>query len=144
MLLEVDPDIDLGQNWTGTGGEVSEKTTIEVKTNAQNGYNLMISLSGNTATSSAVLDGQTLTGSQISSSSGDRITNENNFAFALNASGSTTVTNFVNTPTQVIGAGSSGATNSFIDYIYYYLNINYTTPADTYLGTVTYTAVGQF
>lgn len=144
VILNVDPDIDLGQNWVGTGGEVTEKTVVEVKTNAQNGYNLMIELSGNTATGSAVLDGETLTGSQITSTSGDRVTNENNFTFALNASGSTTVTNFVNTATQISGAGSSGATNSYIDTIFYYLNIDYSTPADTYKGTITYTAMGQF
>jgi len=144
VLLEVDPDVQLGQNWTGTGGAVSEKTEVEVKTNAQNGYNLMISLAGNTATGSAVLDGQTLTGSQISSTSGSRVTVENNFTFGLNTGSAATVTAFQSTATQVSAAGSATATNSYIDNIFYYLNIDYTTPSDTYMGTVTYTAVGQF
>jgi hypothetical protein len=144
VALSVDPDVQLGQNWIGTGGTVMENTAVEVKTNADGGYNLLISLAGNTATGSAVLDGQTLTGSQITSSSGNRVTAENNFSFALNSSGSTSVTEFQNSATQVSGAGTVNPTNSWTDLIYYYLNVDYTTPADTYLGTVTYTAVGEF
>ena len=144
VLLSVDPDVQLGQNWDGTGGAVTEKTDVTVKTNAQSGYNLMISLAGNTATGSAVLDGTTNTGNQITSSSGNRVSVENNFSFAVNSGSTATGTAFTNSATQVSGAGTSAPTNSFVDEIFYYLNIDYTTPSDTYQGTVTYTAVGQF
>ena len=107
VTLDVDPDIQLGQNWAGTGGIVSESTAVEVKTNADNGYNLMISLAGNTATGSAVLDGSGTTSNQISSSTGDRVTTENNFAFKLANSGATTVDNFTNSSTTVPSAGNS-------------------------------------
>ena len=61
----------------------------------------MISLVGNTATGTAVLDGQTLTGSQIASTSGNRVSTENNFSFAVNTGTAATVTNFTNTPLSV-------------------------------------------
>lgn len=81
--LVVDPDTQLGQNWVGTDGAVSERSEVEVKTNAFNGYSLLIELAGNTATGSAVLDGSGVTSSQIGSTSGSRVTTENNFGFAL-------------------------------------------------------------
>ena len=123
---------------------MTEKTDVTVMTNAESGYNLMISLAGNTATGSAVLDGTTDTGNTITSTTADRVDEENNFTFALNSGSTGTGTNFLNTSTQVSGAGTSAPTNSYLDSIYYFLNIDYTTPSDTYLGTVTYTAVGQF
>ena len=144
VALSVDPDVQLGQNWDGTGGVVTEKTAVEVKTNAIGGYDLLISLAGNTATGSAVLDGTTNTGNQITSSSGDRVATENNFSFATNSGSLVNGTAFTNSATTITGAGTSAPTNTKIDDIFYYLNVDYETPADVYRGTITYTAVGQF
>ena len=144
VALQVDPDVQLGQNWAGTGGVVTEKSAVEVKTNANNGYSLLIKLAGNTATGSAVLDGSGTSANQITSSTGNRVTTENNFAFKLTNSGATTVDDFTNASTAISGAGLSSPTNTNIDNIYYYLNVDYTTPSDDYKGTVTYTAVGSF
>ena len=144
VALQVDPDVQLGQNWTGTSGLVTEKSAVEVKTNANNGYSLMIKLAGNTATGSAVLDGSGTSANQITSSTGNRVTTENNFAFKLTNSGSSTVDNFTNSSTTISGAGLSSPTNANTDNVYYYLNVDYTTPSDDYKGTVTYTAVGSF
>ncbi len=144
VLLEVDPDVQLGQNWSGTGGAVSEQTEVTVKTNARSGYKLMLSLAGYTNSGSAVLDGTTNTGNTITSLTGDRVSTENNFSFARGTGTLATGMAFSSTATELIGAGSSGPTNAFLDRIFYYLNIDYTTPSDTYKGTVTYTAVGQF
>jgi hypothetical protein len=144
VMLSVDPDVQLGQNWNGTGGVVSEKTDLTVKTNAQSGYSLLIKLAGRTATGSAVLDGTTNTGNSITSSNGDRVATENNFAFALASGSALTVTAFTNADTPISGAGISNPTNSNTESIYYYLNVDYTTPSDVYQGTVTYTAVGAF
>ena len=104
----------------------------------------MISLAGNTATGSAVLDGTTDTGNTITSTTADRVNQENNFSFSTNTGTGTTGTQFTNTTTQISGVGTNAPTNAFVDSIFYYLNIDYTTPSDTYQGTVTYTAVGQF
>lgn len=142
--IEVDPDVQLGQNWIGTGGNVNHKTRVEVKTNAFSGYNLLIKLNGNTADTLAVLDGLNYSGSQITSTAGDRISHENNFSFALNNSGATTTNAFQNTSTIINGAGLSTTTNSHINNIYYYLNVDYALTNDQYRGTIVYTAVGQF
>ena len=144
VALSVDPDVQLGQNWVGTDGVVSEKTDVTVKTNAQSGYNLMISLAGRTATGSAVLDGTTNTGNVIASSNGDRVNVENNFSFAYASGSLATGTAFTNTPLLIDNAGLSNPTNSNTESIYYFLNVDYTTPSDVYQGTVTYTAVGAF
>ena len=107
-------------------------------------FNLLIKLAGNTATGSAVLDGTTNTGNQITSTDGNRVSQENNFAFGVNTGTASTVTAFTNANTQVTGAGLDTPTNTNVDNIYYYMNIDYMTPSDVYNGTVTYTAIGQF
>ncbi len=142
--IEVDPDVQQGQNWIGTGGTVSNYSDLEVKTNAANGYVIQIKLSGNTATGSAVLDGSGTTSNQIASTSGARLTNENNFSFALNNSGSTSTELFSNTSTNIAGASLGTATNLDINTVSYYLNVDHTTPSDVYKGMVTYTAIGAF
>ena len=91
-----------------------------------------------------MLDGETLTGSQITSTTGNRVATENNFTLVANTSTSATVTAFTNSSTAVADTGDTGPTNNSVDDIYYYLNVDHTTPADTYKGTVTYTAVGSF
>lgn len=141
--IQVDPDTQLGQNWVGTDGLVSDKSEIEVKTNAFNGYSILVQLAGATSTGSAVLDGDEVN-SQIASNSGERNTTENNFTFALNVADATNVLGFENTAQSVIGSGLGAPTNSHIDTFYYYLNVDHTLPQDTYRGTITYTAVGQF
>lgn len=90
------------------------------------------------------MDGTTNTGNQIISIDGDRLVNENNFAFGVNSGSSANVTAFTNASKTVSGAGLNVPTNANTDNIFYYLNVDYTTPADIYKGTVTYTAVGQF
>lgn len=144
VLLEVDPDVQYGQNWDGTGGLATEKTDVTVKTNAQLGYKLMISLVGNTATGSALLDGTMNTGNQITSTNGDRVNTENNFSFATNSGSYVIGEAFTPDSTQISEAGLSTPTNQNTDEIYYYLNVDYSLPSDTYKGTVTYTAVGEF
>ena len=144
VALSVDPDVQLGQNWDGTGGIVTEKTTLSVKTNALNGYSVLVQLAGNTATGSAVLDGATNTGNSITSTTGDRVATENNFSFAAGSGALTTGTAFTNSATTMAGVGDSAPTNLSTDDIFYYLNVDYTKPADVYRGTVTYTALGDF
>lgn len=142
--IQVDPDVQQGQNWVGTGGIVSDYSNLIVQTNANNGYNLQVKLSGFTATGTAVLDGSGTPANQITSTSGARLTNENNFSFALGNSGSTTTSQFTNVSVQISGAGLAGPTNQNIDSIYYYLNVDHTLPNDIYKGSVTYTAIGNF
>lgn len=96
VLLEVEPDVQFGQNWVGTGGAVTHKTAVEVKTNAVNGYNLLLKLSGNTATGSALLDGVSDNNNVINSIAGERLTTENNFSFAVDNPASVNVNAFTN------------------------------------------------
>ena len=132
VLIEVDPDFQLGQNWDGTDGLASEKTDVTVKTNAQSGYNILVSLAGNTATGSAVLDGTTNTGNQITSTTGDRVSTDNNFSYSVASGSLATGTAFTSSPASMSGAGLSTPTNTQTTSIYYYLNVDYTTPSDVY------------
>lgn len=140
--IQVDPDVDSGQNWTaGSGVDATSQSVLTVSTNNDAGYNLSIELAGATATGSAVLDGSGTTTNTIPSfatATGSRTT-ENRFSYAT-GSGETTTRQFTSSTAVIPGAGLGNETNSNSDTIYYYLNVDHTTPADTYKGTVTYTA----
>ena len=137
VTINVDPDVNDGKN-ANTGGVVTDSTTTSVQTNNQAGYELSIKLAGATNTGTAVLDSTTLT-TPVSINAGD-YNSENTFGFALGTSTGTTVTPFTNTSDVIAGSQHGQATNNHDQTIYYYLNVDYTIPADTYAGTVTYTA----
>ena len=50
VVFNIDPDLQMGQNWVGTGGAVTQKTGVTVSTNNASGYSLRIALAGYTAT----------------------------------------------------------------------------------------------
>ena len=53
VIFNVDPEVQFGQNWVGSGADasaVAQKTNVNVSTNNANGYSLRVALSGNTAT----------------------------------------------------------------------------------------------
>lgn len=133
--ITVDPDVNGGTN--ATGGVVADSTTTTVNTNNQDGYKLTISLAG-AQTGAASLDAQNITGASIVAGN---FADENTFGFALNTSTASTVTAFNSVASNITGAGLGAPTNGHNETIYYYLNVDYTTPADIYQGTVTYTAV---
>lgn len=150
ITLNVDPDVQEGTNMTGgtasagsiTGGTVSDSTTTSVQTNDNDGYRLWIQLNGQTTTGSAVLDGAATSETIVA---GDYST-ENTFGYALTESGASTVDIFQPTATVIENlagndeAGLHEETNNHDETIFYYLNVDYTVPADTYQGTITYTA----
>lgn len=134
--ITVDPDVNGGSNMSG--GVVSDSTTTTVNTNNFAGYKLAIALAGAETKTGAVLDGS---GTTASIATGD-FASENTFSFALNnaaATGSTTLFTYANA--DITGSGLGQSTNSNQETISYYLNVDYTTPADVYKGTVTYTAI---
>jgi len=126
--IQVDPDVNSGSNMSG--GVVTDKTTTTVSTNNLAGYQLQIQLNG-TGTGNT---------SAISSTSGTTTT-ENNFGYALNDDTISNLKAFDSTAEEISGSAHWNPTNGHDQDIYYYLNVNYTVPADTYQGTVTYTAV---
>lgn len=139
IVLNLDPDVQFGQNWVGTGGAVTQKNTISVSTNNGGGYALYVSLSGNTATGSAVLDGLNGTGNQILT--GDAKNTENRFGWALNDLASS-VNPFGSASAPVsTGIGSSGRVENDENNIFYYLNLDYRQSSDIYRGTITYTII---
>ncbi len=36
VVFNIDPDFQMGQNWAGTGGAVTQKNTVTVSTNNEN------------------------------------------------------------------------------------------------------------
>lgn len=143
--IQVDPDVDAGQNWSGTGAvDATSTTQTTVNTNNEGGYKLQIKLVGATATGTAVLDGSGTTTNTIptfGTQTGARAS-ENIFSYALNDDDATNTVQFTNASTDIYPqAGLTSATNSDTEDIYYYLNVDYTTESDTYKGTITYTAV---
>lgn len=150
VLLEVDPDVNEGTNMTGgtatasgsiTGGTIvpGDYTTTSVQTNNIDGYKLQIQLNGHSTTGSAVLDGANVANT-TTIPAGDFST-ENTFGFALESNTGSNVTAFTNSATDIDGSDYGQSTNNHDQDIYYYLNVDYTIPADTYQGKVTYTAV---
>lgn len=139
--ISVDPDVNNGTNMSG--GVVSDSTTTEVSTNNFAGYKLQIKLAGAASTGSAVLDGQNTTDVITA---GDFAT-ENTFGFALNAANAATVDTFTSVNADIYEldnttlSGLGTATNQDFETVYYYMNVDHTKAADTYQGTVTYTAM---
>jgi len=87
VVFSVNPDFQMGQNWFGENGAVTEKSTVTVSTNNESGYSLRVALSGYTATGSAVLDGKTDSGNLLLT--GDAKNVENRFGWALTGTAST-------------------------------------------------------
>ncbi len=139
VVIQVDPDVNDGSNMSG--GIVTDKTTTTVNTNNLAGYKLQIQLEGQEVSTGAQLDGTGAGNDVAISSTSGATTIENNFGFALNDPNITTVTKFENVATDIAGSGLATPTNSDTEDIFYYLNVDYTVPADNYQGKVTYTAV---
>lgn len=139
--IEVDPDVNSGSNLSGSTVVAGSSTTTTVNTNNQAGYKLQIKLAGKDTPGEAVLDGSGATNSTKIGSVSGATSVDNNFGFAYDDSGIAAVTEFKNDSTDIATSGLSTPTNGEDETIYYYLNVDYTIPADTYKGTVTYTAM---
>ena len=141
--ITVDPDVNSGTNMSGGVITAGDSTTTTVSTNNFAGYKLQISLGGAEVSTGAQLDGS---GTTASIAAGDFNT-ENTFGYALNTATGTTVDAFTNGSADIeyvgtaIKSGLGTSTNSDSETIYYYLNVDHTKAADTYKGTVTYTAL---
>lgn len=140
LTMSIDPDIQLGQNWVGTGA-TTYKSTLTVSTNNAGGYHLDIALAGQTATGSAVLDGTTNTGNQLLT--GDAKSVENRFGWALTSTAA--VVNSFGTQSSPTATGVNYANRIENDSnsIYYFLNVDHEQQSDTYKGSIIYTATGN-
>lgn len=137
IQLHVDPAVNNGE-------DISQYTGITTVTNALNGYSIYGKLDNG--------NGQARLGTGTAYIASG--TTENTFGFeALNAA---YASNHVVTPdtsfsnnSSVISSHSSiigfpNPTNAQEHTIYYDLNVDYTVPAGSYGGTITYTAIGSF
>lgn len=143
-----------------SGKDFSQKTILECKTNAKNGYRIQVKLEDSNDGSTASLYSPT-TSSNIDS--GDAINQINRFGYvAYNTSvikdaddletdatsGANSFTNSSSDLTTYQGAGNyvglEEATNSQLHTVYYTLAIDYLTAAGIYSGVITYTAVPSF
>lgn len=136
--LQADPAVN--------GGEVdsTESNTFSISSNAAGGFELQQEIDGalTGATHGATIANDNTPGA------------ENIFAYNLDGSGedsafSTTAASTGITDLTATDAGSQTAVGgrnvgTFEDTVHYYLNIDFSTPADTYDGAITYTIVPTF
>lgn len=137
VAFEIDPSVNNGE-------DKSQYTLLTAASNALNGYHIYGSLDDGTGT--ARLTNGT---SYITSGTG-----ENNFGFeaknATYSSGESVIpdASFSNSATMLASnstnIGLTHPTNAQQHTIYYDLNVDYTTPAGSYSGVITYTAIGSF
>lgn len=152
--LNVDPAVNNGKDF-------SQKTLLQGKTNAQDGYVIQAKLEDSKDGSTAALYNSD-TNTFITS--GNALSTPNRLGYvAYNADVSKTQTEleseassgastFSNTDTNLVPytgvpgeyLETTGVTNSQYHTIYYALYVDFLTTAGTYTGTVTYTAVPSF
>lgn len=148
--LNVDPAVNAGKDY-------SQKTTLNAKTNAQSGYVIQGKLKNSTTANAELYN----TDASAGLASGDALSTENRFGYvAYNADTTKTQAELdaeaaaqafaasgTNLVTYAGGANyveNTAPTNSQDHTVYYVINVDFLTPAGTYEGTVTYTAVPSF
>jgi len=135
LNLAVDPSANNGE-------DISQSTDFTINSNAAGGFVVRAAIN------------QALTGADY----GDTIANatgggENTFAYgatvgandhAFGAEANTFITDLVATDAGARESINAHNIGTFQDTIHYYLNVDYTTAADTYNATITYTAFPTF
>jgi hypothetical protein len=143
LNLNADPSANNGQDTT-------QKTVLSVSSNAFGGFLIQAALADTGATANQLLGANH--GAALTSNGG--VDNYFRVASTVEAAtgtdslaGGTPVANTAFSGTTTVytaaAAGAALKNDSDID-VNYDLNVDYTTPADTYAGTITYTAVPTF
>lgn len=147
--LNVDPTVNLGKDY-------SQKSVLTGKTNAQSGYIIQGKMANSTTANAELYNTDASTGL----AAGDALGSENAFGYVgYNANVNKTQAEIEADAAAAAALGTSATpmiaydasslestnpTNSQEHTVYYVVNVDFLTPAGTYEGTITYTAVPAF